>query len=248
MLALAKAQQSRTATAEDRKMSVNALISYDDTPGDQDALALGRVLADAGADLTLAYVRHHALVDRQHEELEEHEARALLNRGARLLGGVHVERRVVVHASTAEGLRWLAASEGAELIVFGSDYRTAAGRVSPQRTTQTLLEHGAAAIAIAPAAYRAVQDPRIDRIGLIAGLDDTGAIDTAYALASRFGAAVTDSGLGVDLLIVGSRPEARSGHVLISGPVQSAIESATSPVLVVARGVALPFRSQLSVT
>ncbi len=39
-------------------MAPRAIISYDDTPGDHDALMLGRILADAGASLTLAYVRH----------------------------------------------------------------------------------------------------------------------------------------------------------------------------------------------
>ena len=39
-------------------MSVRAIVSYDDTENDHDALMLGRVLADAGAQLTLAYVRH----------------------------------------------------------------------------------------------------------------------------------------------------------------------------------------------
>ena len=34
-------------------MAPRAIISYDDTPGDHDALMLGRVLADAGASLTL---------------------------------------------------------------------------------------------------------------------------------------------------------------------------------------------------
>ena len=39
-------------------MSLRAIVSYDDTQNDHDALMLGLVLRDAGAKLTLAYVRH----------------------------------------------------------------------------------------------------------------------------------------------------------------------------------------------
>ena len=39
-------------------MSVTAIISYDGTPNDDDALALGRLFAQAGATVALAYVRH----------------------------------------------------------------------------------------------------------------------------------------------------------------------------------------------
>ena len=69
--------------------------------------------------------------------------------------------RVVVSASTGEGLKWLAEQEEADIVVFGSDYRTAAGHVAPQRSAQTLLEGGPAAVAIAPAGYRAERRPRL---------------------------------------------------------------------------------------
>src|SRR5438309_9887258 len=129
-------------------MAPRTIISYDDTLNDHDALALGRVLAEAGAQLTLAYVRHRNRSQQSREELEEHEAEALLERGARWLGDLDVERRVVVSASTGEGLKWLAEQEDADIVVFGSDYRTAAGHVAPQHSAQILLEGGPAAIAI----------------------------------------------------------------------------------------------------
>ena len=119
------------STTRTSDMSVNAIISYDDTLNDQDALALGRVLASAGTDLTLAYVRHTTQVERSREELEEGEAEALLERGARWLGDLQVPRRVVVSASTAEGLKWLAKQDRADLVVFGSDYPTAPRHVAP---------------------------------------------------------------------------------------------------------------------
>ena len=144
-----------------------ALISYDDTLNDHDALALGRVLGDAGAELVLAYVRHTTQAQRSREELEEHEAQALLERGARWLDDLDVERRVVVSASTGQGLRWLAEHEAADIVVFGSDYRTPARRVSPQHSAQALLDGGPAAVAIAPANFRAQREARIERIGVL---------------------------------------------------------------------------------
>src|SRR5579862_9762633 len=97
-------------------MSLTTIVSYDGTPNDTDALTLARVLGEAGARLILAYVRHDA------DAADASVAQELLDRGAIALGGAEVETRVVVHASTSEGLRELARNEEAELIVFGSDY------------------------------------------------------------------------------------------------------------------------------
>jgi nucleotide-binding universal stress UspA family protein len=215
-------------------MSTNTIVSYDGTANDDDALALASVLANLGADLTLAYVRHNAGY-----ALDANAAQALLERGAERLGDGDVETRVVINASTAEGLRELATEFGAQLIVFGSEYRTALGRVSPQQSTQRLLENGSTAIAVAPAGY---QPREIKTIGLLAGLDDAAAIDTAHSLASALGASVSEDAENVDLLIVGSRPEARQGQVQVSAHAQNAIEGTNAPVLVVARGSALSFR------
>jgi nucleotide-binding universal stress UspA family protein len=222
-------------------MAPHAVISYDDTANDRDALMFGRLLAEAGAHLTLAYVRHATQSEHAREELEEHEAEALLERGTGLLGDLDVDHRVVVSGSTAEGLRWLAEHEHAEILVFGSDYRTAAGHVAPQRSTQTLLEGGPAAIAIAPANYSTDQIANIRTIGVLADPGDDAAIDTARELADGFEAKLTRDEHHVDLLVVGSRTEAPEGRVLITAQAQNEIENATFPVLVVARGVPVRF-------
>jgi nucleotide-binding universal stress UspA family protein len=217
-------------------MSLTTIVSYDGTPNDDDALTLARVLAEAGAKLVLAYVRHDA------DARDAEEAQALLDRGLAALGDDTAETRVVVNASTSEGLKDLARREGAQLIVFGSDYRTPAGRIAPQQSTQALLQGGSAAIAVAPAGY---QTTAIKTIGLLAGLDDGAAIDTAHGLANQFGATVTDKNYNVDLLIVGSRPEAHDGQTMISAQAENAIVGTSAPVLVVGRGAAVDFRSQL---
>ncbi len=217
-------------------MSLTTIVSYDGTPNDEDALTLARELAELGARLILAYVRHGS----SDPDLER--ARELLARGAAMLPDAHVETRVVRNGSTSEGLRELALAEEADLIVFGSEYRTPAGRVAPQRSTQQLMQGGPVSIAIAPAGH--LERP-VRVIGLLAGLDDAAAIDTAHAFANHFGARVTDRSDGVDLLIVGSRPEARHGQTLLSAHAEHAIVGTTAPVLIVARGVAVDLASEL---
>jgi nucleotide-binding universal stress UspA family protein len=224
-------------------MAPHAIISYDDTQNDHDALMLGRILGDAGARLTLAYVRHAAQRRADREELAVHEAEALLERGARWLDEGDTGRRVVMSASTAEGLAWLAAQEGADMIVFGSDYRTPPRHVSMCRSAQSLLERGASAVAIAPSGYQDQREHAIATIGVLPGSADEAAIETAFSLAGRLGASVVDRDHGVDLLVVGSRAEAPQGRVLLSSRSQNAIEEATSPVIVSARGVPLQFET-----
>jgi nucleotide-binding universal stress UspA family protein len=220
-------------------MSETTIVSYDGTSNDDDAVALAAVLSEAGARLILAYVRHNTTAYRPNE-LEESAAEALLQRGVEALGEIPSETRVVVHGKTSEGLKQIVAEENASLVVFGSEYRTAVGHVEPQKSTLAMLESGPTAVAIAPAGYARKS---FKTIGLLAGLDDHAAIDTAQALASHFGATVTDATHNVDLLIVGSRPEAPEGRAMISSQAEKAIENANAPVLVVARGVALRFRA-----
>ena len=220
-------------------MAPKAIISYDDTPNDHDALMLARVLADAGAELMLAYVRH--TTEHEREQIEEDEGQSLLERGARMLGDLDVERRVVVNGSTAAGLQSLAHKEEAEVIVFGSDYRTAAGHVVPQKSTEVLLEGSSTAIAIAPACYRSEQARTFGRVGVLAAPSDSGPVETASDLAQSLGARLTHGEPFVDLLVIGSHPAAPEGRVTLSSLAQNVIENAIYPVLVLPRGVAVRF-------
>ena len=85
-------------------MAPHAIISYDDTPNDHDALMLGRVLRDAGAKLSLAYVRHTHQARADREQLAESEAEALLARGTDWLDDNYAERPVVISAGTGQGM------------------------------------------------------------------------------------------------------------------------------------------------
>ncbi len=96
-------------------MQTHVIISYDGTDNDHDALALGRILGDAGARVSLAYVRHSPEADAAAEQAADAEAQALLERGAQWLGHPEVSRHVVLSGSTGDGLRALAVRERADL-------------------------------------------------------------------------------------------------------------------------------------
>jgi nucleotide-binding universal stress UspA family protein len=215
----------------------NIIISYDDTDNDRDALALGRVLGAAGANISLAYVRHAESSDVR----EKREAEELLERGARSIGVPDAPRHVVINPSTGVGLTELAEQQHADVVVFGSDYRTAPGAVSRGNSAQRLLHGGPAAVAIAPADLRSRSSFEIKRVGVLSE-GDQAAEQTARNLAEALGASVVEPGNGpVDLLVVGSRTEAEAGRVTLSATAEYAIETASSPVLVVPRGVAIGF-------
>jgi nucleotide-binding universal stress UspA family protein len=224
-------------------MNPRVIVSYDDTFYDRDALELGRRFAAAGATLALAYVRHAPGSDSSRESLEEHAADALLKRGAEALGAPDVPRHVVLNASTGAGLRDLAERESADIVVFGSDYRTAAGTVRPGVSAQRLLTGGPAAVAIAPAELYARPVTGFARIGVLSDGPDLAPVRTARSLAAAAGGeVVADPREGnLDLLIVGSRPEAEMGRVMLSAAADYAIDLSRCPVLVVARGSAVPF-------
>jgi nucleotide-binding universal stress UspA family protein len=217
-------------------MALKIIVSYDDTDNDRDALAFGRLLAYSGAELSLAYVRHS-----QGGALEEKEAEELLARGAASVGAPDMPRHVVVNAGTSVGLAELAERENADVIVFGSEYRTAPGTVKPGIPAHKLLLGGPAAIAVAPADLHSRPSVSVNTVGLIDEGDDA-AGETARSLAAALGASVVEHDGGhVDLLVVGSRPESPAGKVTLSAASDYAVETATQPVLVVPRGTALSF-------
>lgn len=222
-------------------MSPRIIISYDDTDNDRDALALGRLLAISGADLSLAYVRHAQQPERAREAHEERQAKELLERGAAAIGAPDMPRHVVLHASTGEGLMELAEREHTDVVVFGSDYRTAPGAVLPGTSAQRMLHGGSTAIAIAPADLRSHPAVKVSRIGVLAD-GDSAAETTADTLATALGATVRPTdGEPVDLLVVGSREGTPEGRVELSAAADYEISTATSPVLVVPRGAAVRF-------
>jgi nucleotide-binding universal stress UspA family protein len=216
-------------------MSIDIIVSYDGTPNDDDALALGRLFAATGGRLALAYVRHAREFDSRREQLAQHDAERRLEQGAALLGQPEAPRHVVVSASTGDGLADLAEREGASMLIFGSDYRTTPGHVEPGGTAQYLLEGGPIAIAVAPAGLRSIPDAQIATVG-VSGNGDAAVEATASSLAEQLDASRLDGNGAADLIVVGSQAGAPQGRIALSGATRSALDSARCAVLVLPRG------------
>jgi nucleotide-binding universal stress UspA family protein len=225
-----------------KPMSTDIIVSYDGTPNDDDALALGKALAGGGATLALAYVRHSREFDPRREELASHDAQRRLESGATWLGNPDIPRHVVISASTGEGLAQLAQSEGASLIVFGSDYRTPPGRAEPGTTAQYLLEGGSVAIAVAQAGLRTDGDAAINSIAAAGSDGDDAAQRTVQTLAQHLGADVVSNGAGpADMIVVASQAGGPDRRITLGGSTRSMLNSALGSVIVLPRGTALTF-------
>jgi nucleotide-binding universal stress UspA family protein len=235
------------ARPKESNMSTKIIVSYDGTANEDDAIALGRVFGRAGAEVALAYVRHSQEPDLDREKLAQGEAEELLVRGAKLFGDENIARHVVTDRSTPQGLSALAASEGASVLVFCSDSHTANGHVAVGNSAQQLLEGGPVAVAIAPVG---LADAEVNVQSIVAiGDADGGARQTADALASALGASVAPvANDEAGLLVVDSRPEAEAGRVSISASAAHLVEIATCSVLVLPRGVAVPFGHRAAVS
>jgi nucleotide-binding universal stress UspA family protein len=136
------------------------LVGIDERPSAQDALALGRWLADAtGADLLLGWVHPYdrlpsVLGDgKESEQVRE----ALMSMSAvvreSLPEDLRPELRLVSGQSPAQGLQQLADRESASAIVLGASERSGLGRITPGSTAVRLLSGSRAPVAIAPSGY-----------------------------------------------------------------------------------------------
>jgi nucleotide-binding universal stress UspA family protein len=221
-------------------MATPVIVSYDGTTNDDDALALGRMLTVGGAKLALAYVRHSREYDPRREEIGVYDADRRLEQGALWLKEPEIERHVVIDPSTGAGLAQLAASAGAQLILFGSDYRTPPGRVEPGGSAQGLLEGSAVAIGVAAAGLRTRGEEKIETIS-VAGDSNGAAHRTAEALAQALGAEILEGGGNADLIVVDSQSNGPEGKISLGGSTRAQLDSARGSVIVLPRGAALSF-------
>jgi nucleotide-binding universal stress UspA family protein len=221
-------------------MATPVIVSYDGTTNDDDALALARMLAVGGATLSLAYVRHSREYDPRREEIGVYDADRRLEQGAIWLDEPEIRRHVVIDPSTSTGLAELAATEGAQLILFGSDYRTPPGRVEPGGAAQGLLQGSPVAIGVAAAGLRARAEERIQTISL-AGDSNGAAHATAESLAQALGAEILEGGGDADLILVDSQSNGPEGRISLGGSTRAQLDSARGSVIVLPRGAALSF-------
>jgi len=227
----------RSLAQDSHPVSSDLIISYDGTPNDDDALALGRLLARTGASMALAYIRHSREFDLGREELAQHDAERRLEQGVTWLDDPSIPRHVVFSGSTGEGLEQLAEAEQASVIVFGSDYRTPPGHAEPGTSAQRLLDGGSVAIAVAAAGLRSLSEAGIESIAVAPGDGDTAAQQTAEALAEKLGAEIVELGPpSIDLIVVGSSPNPSSRRITLSGATRTMLNSARGSVLVIPSG------------
>jgi nucleotide-binding universal stress UspA family protein len=220
-------------------MAIEAIVSYDGTTNDDDALALARMLSGAGVSLSLAYVRHSQEYDPRREEIGVHDANRRLEQGATWLADPEITQHVVIDPSTSSGLAKLAEAEGASMILFGSGYRTAPGRVEPGGSAQGLLNGSSVAIGVAAAGLRTVAGAAIQTVS-VAGEAGGAAEETARSLAAALGAELV-AGLSADLIVVDSQTGAQDGRIALGGTTRAHLDSARGSVLVLPRNVALSF-------
>jgi hypothetical protein len=119
--------------------------------------------------------------------------------------------------------------------------------VSVGNSAAQLLEGGPVAVAIAPVG---LADSEVNVQSIVAiGDADGGARVTADALAAALGATVAPvANDEAGLLVVDSRPEAEQGRVAISASAAHLVEIATCSVLVLPRGVVVPFGQRAAVS
>lgn len=220
-------------------MSADIIVSYDGTLNDDDALVLGAALAGEHAKLALAYVRHYHEFDPLREELAQHDALRRLRTGQELLSDPELATHVLFSASTNDGLEQLAASDGARVIAFGSDYRTSPGRAEPGNTAQRLIDGGKVAIAVARAGLRMRIGEPIRRIALSTSASDDSARATASSLSAKLGAQIVPAEDGADLLVVSSQPGSTPGRIALSGAARAELNAARTSVLVLPSATAL---------
>ncbi len=236
-------------------MSSTILVAYDGSPNADDAVAVGQLLAKlTGSELTLAHVyragpprgARGATTVQARERFLQRRGEELLERGA-AVAGVDVRRVVLGSTTTATGMRTLAEREGATAVVFGSAKNTEPGHVHPGSASRRLLQGAPAAVAFAPVGYREWARTIPSRIGVSHDDDDAAARQSAEAIVDALGrsAAIVEEGQ-VDLLLIGSRPGAERGRVMIGASAETPLHAATSPVVVVPRGVVLPSAAALA--
>jgi nucleotide-binding universal stress UspA family protein len=230
-------------------MSSTILVAYDGSTNADDAVALGRLLAQlTGSQLALAHIyRAGSQHGTNGAATIEARDRFLRRRGEDLLeraaasAGVDARHIVVAATTTATGMRTLAEQEGATAVVFGSASNTEPGHVHPGSASRRLLQGAPSALAFAPVGYRESPSTIPGRIGISHDDDDATARHSAEAIVGAIGSAATlVDEPPLDLLLIGSRPGAEHGRVMIGASAEAPLHAATSPVVVVARGVALP--------
>jgi len=130
------------------------IVGFDERPASRDALALGKALCEkAGAELIIASVRAYwpELIGPDDYARVVAEDEAWLSREAtKVLGTQPFSTYVIAGGHETGGLKEIAATENADLIVLGSTHRGRLGRVLPGSVGERVLNNSPCAVAVAP--------------------------------------------------------------------------------------------------
>jgi nucleotide-binding universal stress UspA family protein len=168
------------------------LVGYDGSEPACDALALARRLVDPDdGELVVARIDPMRSFRLPHGHRPAPAADVLERAIDQVDDGVRVRAVERAAASAARGLTELAEAEGADLLVIGAHHQGPDGRASPGPTSSRLLQGAPCAVAIAPLGDR--EADRFHHVGVAfdGSPEANAALEAAYALAARDGAAVS---------------------------------------------------------
>lgn len=234
------------------EMFSNVIIGIDGREGGHDAVALARQMVSSGGRLALAHVFFldpAAPFWAPPVEQSTQRERALKRLTAQDATGLDGEVLSVAARSVGEGLRELALSHHAGLLVIGACGRGLLGRVAIGDDARTVLDQAPCPVAVAPAGY-AASSATLRAIDV--AYDGSPESDRALAIAREFAAAhnaelsLSDHPLGdlasdagsVELLVVGLPGHGRLSRFLHPG-ISRIARVAPCPLLVVPDAITL---------
>lgn len=168
----------------------NVVVGVNDDEGGRDAIALARMIAAQGSELTLAQVyQGDSEVSRasspDYEAAQHERIRELLEKVS-TEAGVQGQLRWYGSPSVGRGLHELAELTGADLLVIGSSRRGLLGRILIGDDTRAALNGAPCAVAIAPAGYS--RQPAVMRevgVGYDGSPESKGALALARIVAAE---------------------------------------------------------------
>lgn len=176
------------------------VVGYEGTAEGEDALALGRRLAEATGERAVVAVVHPESppgvghVDAEWARLMREQAGDLLQRAREVLGdGVDAEFRAVASRSAAHGLDGLAEELGASMLVVGSGRDGPFRRILAGSTGERLLHGASVPVVVTPRGHRDRSTSGLAVVGcaFIDAMDGREALHTAGRLAEQAGARLT---------------------------------------------------------
>ncbi len=201
--------------------------------------------ANAGAEVALAYVRHSQEPDLDREKLAQGEAEELLARGAQLLGDAGRRQARRDRPLDPRGPQRAGRERGRERdrVLLGLAHRQRA--TSRSATPRSGCSRAAPSPSRSrPSAWPTTRRRPCSRSSRSATPTAARARRPSRSPPRSARASRRSPTRRPDLLVVDSRPEAEQGRVGISASAEHLVEIATSPVLVLPRGVALSFGRQ----